>query len=163
MLVLPEHVHKILVVKKVILLFVVAFFITCSIISCGQKEDINESEADNNESIVDGESETMIELETGIYYNKNWDASEGTYYGDAVPNEKVAVEIASSIFEAFMSEFEHNYVPQRVFYDVEEDIWIISFWEPIIPNKDGSVTIGSSYTIAIRKKDGKVMRIWARE
>ena len=51
-----------------------------------------------------------------------------------------------------------DYEPQSVFYDDQDEIWIVSF------RKDSDEIIaGGDCSIALQKKDGRVLRIWFGE
>ena len=101
----------------------------------------------------------QIAYKEGVYYYKNWDETIGTYTKDAIPSKQAAIEVASAIFkEIQINESYKNYTAQSVFFDVDDNIWIVSFWD----NKYTSHA-GSSYSIAIRMKDAKIMRIWFGE
>lgn len=101
----------------------------------------------------------MVQFKSGIYHDKNWGEIVGTYKGEIVSNEKTAIEIAKAIFEGMeKSEEVQKYVPQSVFYDEQDEVWIVSFW------KDSKeITLGGDCSIAIQKKDGKVLRVWFGE
>ena len=101
----------------------------------------------------------MIKSDSGIYYNKNWEEAYGTYQGSAIPNENAAVQVADVIFNNMRkSSTAEGFRPQSVFFDTEDEIWIVSFWEP---NND--LSTGNCCSIAIKKNDGKVLRIWFTE
>ena len=102
----------------------------------------------------------MVKYESGIFYDKNWSETIGTYSGGAaIPNEQVALKIAKAIFDGIEKNKDaQEYVVQSVFYDTQDDIWIVSFGK----NSD-QVTLGGDCNIAIQKKDGKVLRIWFGE
>ncbi len=97
----------------------------------------------------------MIKYETGIFQDKNWEEQIGTYQGDAIPDKKTAIGIATQIFDGMKkSSTSQEYTPQAVFYDEEDDVWIISFWK-----ESERITLGGDCNIAIQKKDGRVLRI----
>ena len=99
-----------------------------------------------------------VEFETGNYYNKNWNETSGTYNKAVVPDENSAVEIATAIFNNMEnSEYRREDVPQAVFYDEQDEVWIVSFWEESVH------TLGGDCSIAIQKEDGRVLRIWFGE
>lgn len=101
----------------------------------------------------------MVKFESGNYSNRDWNETVGTYQKAAVPNEKVALEIAQAIFnEMDKSEEAQEYVPQSIFYDEQDEIWIVSFWK-----ESNEITLGGDCSIAIQKVDGKVLRIWFGE
>ncbi|MBR5500281.1 MAG: hypothetical protein IKV74_01995 [Clostridia bacterium] len=125
----------------------VVFVIVLSMISCvacrnGKKE------------------KDMIKYESGIFYNKNWNESIGTYSGKAViPDEETALKIANAIFDGMEKSKEvQKYVPQSVFYDDQDEVWIVSFWK-----SSNQITLGGDCNIALQKKDGRVLRIWFGE
>ena len=125
----------------------VVFVIILSMIVCLACEN---SEKEND----------MVKYESGNFHDKNWEETIGTYSEDAViPDEKTALKIAKAIFEGMKKSKEaQGYVPQSVFYDDQDEIWIVSF------GKDSSqITLGGGCSIAMQKKDGKVLRIWFGE
>ena len=102
---------------------------------------------------------SMVKFESGNYFNKDWTEDVGTYKKAAVPNRKAALEIAQVIFnEMDKSEETQEYVPQSIFYDEKDEIWIVSFWK-----ESNETTLGGDCSIAIQKADGKVLRIWFGE
>lgn len=101
----------------------------------------------------------MINYETGVFYEKNWDDQTGTYQGDAIPNKETAIAVANQIFlNMEKSKTSQEYTPQSVFYDQQDEVWIVSFW-----NGADTMTVGGDCSIAIQKKDGKILRIWFGE
>lgn len=101
----------------------------------------------------------MIKYESGNYFNKDWNEDVGTYKKVAVPNKKVALEISQAIFNGMeKSEEAQEYVPQFIFYDEQDEIWIVSFGK-----ESNEITLGGDCNIAIQKVDGKVLRIWFGE
>lgn len=101
----------------------------------------------------------QVDYEVGIYSDKNWEESVGTYQGDAIPDKETALAVAQGIFQGMeKSQAAEQYRPQVVFYDQEDEIWIVSFWQD-----SGQTTLGNDCSIALQKKDGKVLRIWFEE
>lgn len=102
----------------------------------------------------------MIKYESGNFYDKNWNETIGTYSGEAViPDEETALRIAKAIFDGMeKSKDAQEYVPQSVFFDNQDEIWIVSFWKD-----SDQVTLGGDCNIAMQKEDGKVLRIWFGE
>ncbi|MEF2724694.1 MAG: NTF2 fold immunity protein [Eubacterium sp.] len=49
-------------------------------------------------------------------------------------------------------------VPYAVFYDTQDEIWIVNFRNP-----NSEKMIGGDCNIALQKKDGKVLRVWFGE
>lgn len=101
----------------------------------------------------------IVNYETGCYYDKNWDDTVGTYADAVIPDKETALEMAKAIFSGMKKgKEEQEYVPQSVFYDDQDEVWIVSFWE----NSDAFV-LGGGCSIAMQKSDGKVLRIWFGE
>lgn len=101
----------------------------------------------------------MVNFESGNYFNKDWDETAGTYKKAVVPNKNVAIEIAQAIFNGMdKSEEAQKYVPQSIFYDEQDEIWIVSFGK-----ESNEVILGGDCNIAIQKANGKILRIWFGE
>ena len=107
----------------------------------------------------------IIEYETGQFYNKNWSETFGTYNKKAViPDKETAIKVAQAIFDGMEnSEKVQEYVPQYVFYDNQDELWIVVFWKRLDWNNSDMITTGEDCCIALQKKDGKVLRIWFEE
>ena len=103
--------------------------------------------------------EPAIQYKSGIYSNKNWDDTTGTYKeGAVIPDAETAVSVATSIYDGMKkSKAEQEFVPQSVFYDETDEVWIVCFFDS---NLDMP---GMDCKIAIQKVDGKVLRIWFGE
>ena len=107
----------------------------------------------------EGKGYDAPQFESGSYPDKNWGEAVGSYAGAVVPDKEVAVEVAKDIFNGIeKSDDAQKYIPQAVFYDEQDEIWIISFW-----GETNESTLGGDCSIAIQKKDGKVLRIWFGE
>lgn len=101
----------------------------------------------------------MFNYKSGVYHDKNWGDSVGTYKKDVISDEKCAVAVATEIFNCMeKSKALEEYKPQSVFYDEKDEIWIVSFWKD-----SDEITLGGDCNIAMQKKDGKVLRIWFGE
>lgn len=102
----------------------------------------------------------MVKYESGIFYDKNWNETVGTYSEkEVIPDEETALKIAKAIFDGMTKSKEmQEYVPQSVFYDNQDEVWIVSFW-----NNSEQLALGGDCNIALQKKDGKVLRIWFGE
>ena len=101
----------------------------------------------------------QVEFITGIYHNKKWDESIGTYKQDVIPDQEVALNVASQIFKGMQkSEEIQKYVCTSVFYDEQDEIWIVSFGR-----QSDEMIVGGECNIAICKNDGKILRIWYDE
>lgn len=128
--------------RTLVVLVIILIIISCS--ACGNSKKKND----------------MIKYESGIFHNKNWSETIGTYSGKAaIPNEETALKIANAVFDGMEKSKEaQEYVPQSVFYDTQDEIWIVSFWK-----NSNKITFGGDCSIALQKKDGKVLRIWFGE
>ena len=128
--------------RTLVVLIIVLNIISCS--ACGNSDKENE----------------MIKYESGVFHDKNWSENVGTYSRQAViPDEETALKIAKAIFDGMeKSKDVQEYVPQSVFYDNQDEIWIVSFWK-----NSHEITLGADCNIAMQKKDGKVLRIWFGE
>ena len=138
-------------IKKIITLISILF---CFTICIGCDDEIISDSSDYLN--VD-----EIELETGIFYNKNWEQDVGTYTDDAIPSKEAAISMASVVFANMHKHPDaENFIPQAVFYDTEDKIWVVPFW-----GKDDIEhgIVGYDCSIAMRKSDGKIMRIWYGE
>lgn len=114
------------------------------------------------QSDTKGDSSVNIEFKKGTYYDKNWEEETGTYQQDVIPDKDTAVKIATQIFNGMEKNSDmEKYVPQSVFYDEIDGIWIVSFWE----KKEDSemLTVGDDCSIALKRKNGQVLRIWFGE
>lgn len=101
----------------------------------------------------------MVKYESGNYHDKNWSETIGTYGGMVIPDEETALKIAKAIFDGMeKSKDAKEYVPQSVFYDNQDEIWIVSFGK-----NSNHIMLGVDCNIAMQKKDGKVLRIWFGE
>ena len=107
-----------------------------------------------------------VSFSSGVFFDKNWDDPTGTYCEKAIPNQETAIKVATAIWDGMeKTENEKYFILQDVFYDVEDGIWIVSFWEddPIDTDDGPLVMLGSSCSIAIDEDDGRVLRIWFGE
>lgn len=72
----------------------------------------------------------MIEYQSGNYHDKNWNDMVGTYSEPVILDKETAVEVAKAIFNGMnTSENMNGHVPKSIFYDEQDEIWIISFGE----------------------------------
>lgn len=130
--------------KKKLILKITIIIIVVSFAACGN---------------IKKEDSSMINYESGIFYDKNWSETVGTYTGAVIPDKETALEIAKVIFNGMDKSKEvEEYVPKSVFFDCQDEIWIISFWKD-----SDEIILGGDCSIAIQKADGKVLRIWFGE
>ena len=105
------------------------------------------------------EDNMYIEYEKGIFDQNDWNEEFGTYYGDVIPNEQVAINVAVQIYNGMpLSAEKKEYTPQFVFFDEQDAVWVVAFWKDW--NEPDQITVGDECYIAMQRKDGKVLRIW---
>ena len=101
-----------------------------------------------------------IRYEEGIYRYKDWDSYPHVAVNDddCVPDKETAANIGNAILECYQKQgYFKDYILQYIFYDTEDEIWILGFWE-----KDSKYP-GGGYNMAISKKDAKVILKWGSE
>lgn len=104
-------------------------------------------------------NEKNIKYSEGVYLDKNWDEFETTYNEFCINNKNTAIKMATIILEGFQeNEVFRNYVPQSVFYDTNDKIWVVSFWEGENTNSDGP-----DFNIAIKAENAQVVKMWCGE
>ncbi|MBQ7475097.1 MAG: hypothetical protein IJS78_04160 [Clostridia bacterium] len=107
---------------------------------------------------VENRGGEKVAIESGIFHDKNWNESIGTYQMDAVPNGDTAIKICSAIFDAMEKKTDYNNLTVRsVFFDEQDKIWIVNF------GKSDPSVVGGDCSIAIKQKNGEVLRIWFGE
>lgn len=100
-----------------------------------------------------------LKYQEGIFYDKNWSDTVGTYEGNVVETKETAVAIATAVYNGIdKSQSMSNFTPQCVFFDKQDEIWIVSFCTDSKEN-----VVGGDCSIAIQKQDGRVLRIWFGE
>ena len=96
---------------------------------------------------------------TGIYHNKEWSDDWGTYTSEALPNAETAIAVALVLFDNVKEHnIGHKYVLNSVFFDTEDNFWVITFSQSI----DSSID-GGEFNIAMDKASGRVLRMWFAE
>ncbi len=110
-------------------------------------------------SCANDTSDQEIQFEEGIFYDKNWSDTAGTYTGNAVESKETAVAVATAVYNGMRkSQSMSNLTPQSVFFDSQDEIWIVTF------GMDGKENVvGGDCSIAIQKQDGRILRIWFGE
>ena len=100
--------------------------------------------------------ESGIDYRTGIYYEKFWETEclEGSNYC-VIPDKETAVKIATVIYHELPI---GTYPAQAVFFDEEDEVWIVKFYSPI-PETGPAATDQPVHSIALQKRDGKVLAI----
>ena len=95
----------------------------------------------------------------GKYPDKNWNLVEFLIEKDCIPDKETAIKVAEIylLIEKRSDEsLNHSFIPTEVFYDIEEMVWIVSF----SPYQNGKPIPGNSYSIALRKKNAEVLKMW---
>ena len=98
---------------------------------------------------------SSVRFESGIHELKMLDYPEKSFLDQAVPDKETAIMIAEIIIKNEQKNgYFEDYVPQLVFFDEQEKLWIITFWRD-----DGS--IGAECKVVIQQDDAKILGIWA--
>ena len=104
-----------------------------------------------------------IRYDTGDFEKENlydWEDHAGVYKEDVVPDRDVALTVGIAVFKGIAknSKSLEDFVPQSVFYDTENEFWVVIFY-PDYDSDEGVYVVGGDCSIFIRKKDGQVFRI----
>lgn len=97
---------------------------------------------------------------SGVYHYDDWDDPMGTYEEDVIPNADTAADVAKAILGG-MNTGDEAYDLAAVTYDEKNEIWIVDF--SLKSENPDSIILGGGYSMAIEKKDGRVLRIWTGE
>ena len=116
---------------------------------------------------IDSEGNDLrVEYKEGTYYNKDWDNIEFPVTDVNIPaieytsvaDKETAISIANMIFDELQNNGRYkNFSMQQVFFDIPDEIWIVSFWE----TRGGY--LGSDFSIAISKNDARIIKMWINE
>ena len=111
-----------------------------------QAESVEQNEHEENE----------IDFKSGVYYKKFWETEclEDSGYC-VIPDKEAAVNIATAIYRELPIS---NYPAQAVFFDEEDEVWIVKFYSPI-PETGPAATGQPVHSIALQKRDGKVLSV----
>lgn len=97
-----------------------------------------------------------VEYKEGSYSVKNWNEVGHPFEMDCVPDKESAIYIGNAVLSQFQNQgYFPNYTLQEIFNDIDREVWILSYWE--------SMCVGSSFSIAISKKDSQIIRMWVEE
>ena len=104
-----------------------------------------------------------ISYDTGDFEKENlydWEDHAGVYKEDVVPDRDVALTVGIAVFKGIAknSKSLEDFVPQSVFYDTENEFWVVIFY-PDYDSDEGVYVVGGDCSIFIRKNDGQVFRI----
>jgi uncharacterized protein YqgQ len=110
------------------------------------------------------ETEVTYMYEEGIFEPKDWENIQFPIKDDCIPDKETAIKVAKIFLENLQKQnFFTNNVLGSVFYDTEDKIWIVSFWEESDYMLDGYVTVGGDLSIAIRRENAEVVKMWPGE
>ena len=97
-----------------------------------------------------------VEYKEGSYPVKNWNEVGHPFEKDCVTDKESAIYIGNAVLSQFQNQgYFPNYTLQEIFNDIGREVWILSYWE--------SMCVGSSFSIAISKKDSQIIRMWVEE
>ncbi len=144
--------------------FILIFVILLLIALTGCDTDIGDETMKDHETQNTGDISTTYVYNEGIYPDKNWseftadDAQTTSSPGaNADIDKDAAIALALEEFkEIKQSGICQSYVLKGVFYDTEDNIWIVYFGED-------TEMPGSCYNIAISKANGEVVSMWPSE
>ena len=81
----------------------------------------------------------------------------------AVPNATPAKAGAQVVFDGMeKDEVTTTFVINGVFYDSEQEAWVVQFWHDLSSDYQGPMSTGS-VCITIREKDGEVLSVFHGE
>lgn len=93
----------------------------------------------------------------GEWDDKDWDNIEFPIEKDCIDDKETAVNVARALLGNFQKQnYFVNYVTLSVFYDIKDKIWIVVFAE----SRDYP---GADVTIAIRRENAEVVKMWVGE
>lgn len=112
---------------------------------------------------VEGLEIKDVEIFPDLDRRKPWHRAEFTYTDPIIPDEETAAMIASAIMKSIQCKgYAPNYELQRVFFDEEEEVWMVTFGEGF-NTEDKVMTAGASCCIALAKSNAEVLSIWFGE
>lgn len=147
-----------------ILILAVLTLVGCSRTGNNGHSEKGASESDpsiteGDSSITEGEPSREIDYQEGVYskyYGEMWDSAEAEGSENKVPDKETAIAIACEEFERLRTRNENGYVLTGVFFDTEDEVWVVDFGlEVPIP--------GACFSIAISKQNGKILNAWPGE
>lgn len=105
------------------------------------------------------DSGTDIVLYSGKYPLRFWETEriEDSQYC-VIPDLDTAIKFANLVYESIpKGPVAANFDIQSVYFDEQDEVWVVLFCEAI--PEAGPVSTGLCYSIALQKKDGKVLGI----
>ncbi len=113
-------------------------------------------------AVVDAD-DTYIDFKCGVKWFE-WEDLHDTYNGAVIPDAETAIEVADIIrFHMTGLGNVKSWPLQQVFYDIEEHVWIISYWKDEGGESDRTVSTSMCLNIAVRESDGCIVTIWFDE
>lgn len=103
-----------------------------------------------------GNAKTEITYKTGTF--KDYNKKSNVIYEDvAIPDKETAIAIAIAIFKTIPKTANtQEYIPQEVFFDTENEVWIVTFANTNPQNKSEK----GRWRIALNKEDSSVYLVW---
>ena len=155
------------VIKFGIAVFTVLLIMTgCDEFQYQSTETTGEDKEMNTVTITNFDDYTYME---GTYSDRVWDKSlindinsSPQSTGTNISTADMAISIATVEFEKIQQEgMCISYSLGGVFFDVEDQVWIVWFTEK--PESDDVILVGSCYNIAISKNSGQIIKSWPSE
>ena len=149
-------------------LFMTFLLFGCNISNCNDEEFNNSETREMKLFYHEGNFENDFRLDhskmdASFFESEYYDETIGIYEKAVIPNKEMALEICNTIIKGMqdVSEqlAENEYVPFSIFYDTEKELWIVSYFA----RKGKEEFVGNGWSIALRKCDGKVLKIWSEE
>lgn len=97
-----------------------------------------------------------VAYKEGIFPVRDWNEVGYPFEKDCVTGKETAICIGNALLSQFQNQgYFPAYTLQEVFNDVEREIWVLSYWK--------AMCVGSTFSIAINKKDGQVIHMWVED
>ena len=135
---------------KKIFSFCIILIVILNLTSCNMENnsDLNMNDKSNSD---------ISDIETTSGYFQYWDEIDFPIIEVCIPDHTTAIKVTESIVDGLKKDGKFtDYCAQSVFFDIESQVWIVSFFP------DGQEE-GASLSIAIRKDDSQVVKMWVGE
>lgn len=137
-------------VMKKIFCFCIILIVVLNLTSCKVEETSYLNANDKSNSDI-----SDIEVTSGSF--QYWDEIDFPITEVCIPDHTTAIKVTESIVDGFKKDgMFPEYCAQSVFFDTERQIWIVSFY----PNDQEE---GASLSIAIKKDNSQVVKMWVEE
>lgn len=101
------------------------------------------------------ESDVMeVSYEEGILSDFILEDNVGVYHKELVQDKETALGIAKVVLNN-VCKTKDRFNSVKVFYDIEKELWIVTFFK-----KD---VLGGDVNIAIRKSNAQIVKVWSGE